>query len=143
MKKLVRNLKENYHPLYFLASLGAGGMGVSFFMYLMFLIPHPDFAMPTFEHIVPYITGERILVSILVVLVLAAIVFFLFTHFRLLFWNLREFHLFKQTTAYKNLRNSNAEVTLMAIPLTLAMSVNGLFISGMGFGPNVRSIMEY
>lgn len=31
----------DYRPLYFLASLGAGGMAVSFFMYLMFLVPHP------------------------------------------------------------------------------------------------------
>ena len=30
-----------YSPLYFLASLGAGGLAVTFFMYLMFWVPHP------------------------------------------------------------------------------------------------------
>lgn len=32
----------HYHPLYFLASLGAGGMAVTFFLYFMFLVDHPD-----------------------------------------------------------------------------------------------------
>ena len=30
-----------YSPLYFLAALGAGGLMVTFFMYLMFWVPHP------------------------------------------------------------------------------------------------------
>lgn len=140
---MVKNLKEKYNPLYFLAALGSGGMGVSFFMYLMFLIPHPDFAMPTFEHIYPYVTGDNLFVSILIVLALLAIVFFLFTHFRLLVWNIREFHLYRRTEAYQQLKTSNAEVTLMAIPLTLSMSINGLFIIGMVFVPNLRSVIEY
>ena len=32
---------DTWSPLYFLASVGAGGIAVSFFMYLMFWIPHP------------------------------------------------------------------------------------------------------
>ena len=32
---------QSYSPLYFLASLGAGGLAVTFFMYLMFWVPHP------------------------------------------------------------------------------------------------------
>lgn len=140
---MVKNLKEKYSPLYFLASLGAGGMGVSFFMYLMFLIPHPDFGMPTFEHIFPYIVGDNLFVSALVVLVLLTIVYFLVKHFRLLVWNIKEFNKFKKTDAYSQLRKSNAEVTLMAIPLTLSMSINGMFIIGMVFVPNLRSVIEY
>lgn len=140
---MVKNLKEKYSPLYFLASLGAGGMGVSFFMYLMFLIPHPDFGMPTFEHIVPYIMGDNLLISALVILVLLTIVYFLMKHFRLLIWNIKEFNQFKKTEAFTQLKNSNAEVTLMAVPLTLSMSINGLFIIGMVFVPNLRSVIEY
>lgn len=141
--KLVKDLNEKYSPLYFLASLGAGGMGVSFFMYLMFLIPHPDFGMPTFEHIYPYIVGDNLFVAGLVILALLIIVYFIFKHFRLLFWNISEFNKFKKTDAYVQLRNSNAEVTLMAIPLTLGMSINGLFVLGMVFVPNLRSVIEY
>ncbi|MFJ7730615.1 TsoY family (seleno)protein [Lysinibacillus sp. NPDC097231] len=140
---MIKNLKDKYSPLYFLASLGAGGMGVSFFMYLMFLIPHPDFGMPTFEHIYPYIVGDNLFVAGLVILVLLIIVYFIFKHFRLLLWNISEFYKFKETNSYVQLRNSNAEVTLMAIPLTLGMSINGLFILGIVFVPNLRSVIEY
>lgn len=140
---MIKNLNEKYNPLYFLASLGAGGMGVSFFMYLMFLIPHPDFGMPTFEHVFPYLIGDNIIVSVLIALVLLTIVYFIVKHFRLLYWNLKEFNQFRKTDAYNNLKKSNAEVTLMAIPLTLSMSINGLFIIGMLFVPNLRSVIEY
>ena len=40
---------QNYSPLYFLASLGAGGLTVTFFMYLMFWVPHPGRPVPVFE----------------------------------------------------------------------------------------------
>ena len=45
------NLIEKYSPTYFLSSLGAGGLSVSFFMYLMFLVPHPNTPMATFDFI--------------------------------------------------------------------------------------------
>ena len=57
------------------------------------------------------------LVSSLIALDLAVIVFFAYLHFRLLAWNLREYALFKKTEAYPKLMSSNAEITLMAIPL--------------------------
>lgn len=138
-----KNLKETYRPLYFLASLGAGGIGVSFFMYLMFLVPHPDFGMPTFEHIFPLITGENLLISLLIGAVLLVIVFFLSLHYRLLIWNIREFKQFKKTESFTQLKNSNVQSTMMAIPLTLAMSINGLFILGIVFVPNLRNVIEY
>nr|WP_017754327.1 hypothetical protein [Calidifontibacillus oryziterrae] len=140
---MVKNLKEKYSPLYFLASLGAGGMGVSFFMYFMFLIPHPDFGMPTFNHIYPYLTGDNKVVAGLIVFVTLAILFFVFKHFQLLIWNLKEYSQFKKTSAYQQLRSSNAEVTLMAIPLTLGMTINGMFILGVLFVPNLLSFIEY
>ena len=46
-------LKKDYSPLYFLSSLGAGGLGVSFFMYLTFLIPHKGAPMATFDFVYP------------------------------------------------------------------------------------------
>lgn len=42
---------DHYVPTYFLASLGAGGLSVTFFMYLMFWVPHPGRPVPVFEDI--------------------------------------------------------------------------------------------
>ena len=50
---LKSNLKEEYSPLYFLASLGSGGLGVSVFMYFMFMIEHPTTPMTTLYNIYP------------------------------------------------------------------------------------------
>ena len=44
-------LREKFSPTCFLSALGAGGLSVSFFMYLMFLVPHPTTPMATFEYI--------------------------------------------------------------------------------------------
>ncbi len=46
-------LRENYTPIYFLSALGAGGLAVSFFIYLMFLVPHPNVPMATFDFVYP------------------------------------------------------------------------------------------
>lgn len=144
---LVKNLKENYNPLYFLAALGPGGMAVSFFMYFMFMVPHPGLPMPTADQIFPIIggiaTGENTLAAILAIFVYIAIVYFVVMHIRLLIWNIREYNLYKQTSAYQKLLSSNAEVTLMAIPLTVAMTVNSLFIVGAIFVPGLFGVIEY
>ena len=44
---LKKHLGEKYTPLYLLASLGAGGMAVAFYLHLMFLTPHPKPPVPT------------------------------------------------------------------------------------------------
>jgi hypothetical protein len=44
-------LADNYSPLYFLASLGVGGLTVTFFMYLMLWVPHKGRPIPIFEGI--------------------------------------------------------------------------------------------
>jgi hypothetical protein len=137
------NLGEKYSPLYFLAALGPGGLSVSFFIYLLFLTPHPDVPMATFNHLWPLLTGGDLLVSSLIALDLAVIAFFAFLHFRLLAWNIREYALFKKTEAFRSLMQSNAEISLMAIPLTLAMSINVMFVLGAVFVPNLWSIVEW
>src|SRR5512146_1438556 len=90
---LRRDLGEQYSPLYFLASLVKGGRAVAFFIWLNFLVPHPK----------------------------NPIVFFGVRHLRLLLWNIREYAAFRKTSAYARLRQSNAEVTLMGLPLALTM----------------------
>ncbi|MFW5990499.1 MAG: TsoY family (seleno)protein [Campylobacterales bacterium] len=140
--KMINNLGEKYSPFYYLASLGAGGMSVSFFIYLMFMIPHPDTPLVTFNHIFPYIT-EMNFISLLIVIDILVIIYFAFLHFRILLWNIKEYKAFKQTEAFMALKTSNAEVSLMAIPLTYAMTINVLFVLGAVFVPGLWSVVEY
>lgn len=72
-------LREKFNPMCFLASLGSGGLSVSFFMYLMFLVPHKDTPMATFNHIFPeLIKGTWLSITILIAL-LGIILFAFFT----------------------------------------------------------------
>ncbi|WP_406712622.1 hypothetical protein QEV12_06755 [Trueperella pyogenes] len=140
---MIRDLHERYSPLYFLAALGFGGMSVLFFMNLMHLTPHPDSVMPTFDSIcAAWATGNTGYRAAIIAGYAGFIPFFL-AHLYLLVWNLREFFAWRRTDAYTAVRNSNAEVTLMAVPLTLGMTVNGLFIAGMIFVPGLWNVIEY
>ncbi|HSH25767.1 MAG TPA: hypothetical protein VLA13_09565 [Massilibacterium sp.] len=140
---MIKNLKEKYNPQFFLAALGSGGLGVSFFMYFMFMIPHPDTPMATFNDIVPYLTGDNKGIAVLVALAYLFVIYFAYRHFKLLIWNVREFKLFKQTEAYEKLKRSNGAVSSMAIPLTFAMSINMLFVLGAIFVPNLWNVIEW
>ncbi|MGC9456166.1 MAG: TsoY family (seleno)protein [Halothiobacillaceae bacterium] len=140
---LRRSLGESYNPLYFLAALGAGGLSVSFFVYLMFMVPHPDTPMVTFNHLWPILTGDRLLPAGLVAGAIVGMLVFGYFHLRLLWWNLSEYRQFRRTAAFETLRRSNAEISLMAIPLTLAMTINVLFALGAALVPNLWQIVEY
>lgn len=130
--------------VFFLAALGVGGLVPSFFMYPMFMIKHPETPMMTFEALLPVLKGAHGMpASVLLTIVLTVIVFFSLLHFRLLFWSIREYREYRKNEAYEMLRNSNAEVQLMAIPLTLAMSVNVSFILGALFMPGPWGVVEY
>jgi len=137
----VTDLKEKYSPMYFLAALGAGGLAVSFFMYLNFLVPHKGVPMITADILFPKIAQGN-LISFLIVLTFAGIVFFAFKHIELLIWNIKEYNKFKQTEAFAKLKTSNAEVSLMAIPLTYSMAINVMFVLGATFVPGLWSIIE-
>ncbi|WP_432558097.1 TsoY family (seleno)protein [Granulicoccus sp. GXG6511] len=134
---------REYRPLYFLAALGAGGLSVSFFMYLMFLIPHPTSPMPTFSDVVNVYRVEGIGLQVMTTLALIGIVFFAIKHVLVLLANLRAFNRLRREPAYRALRSSNGEVTLMAVPLTLAMTVNVLFILGALGIPGLWSKVEW
>lgn len=136
-------LGARYSPLYFLASLGAGGLTVTFFMYLMFWVPHPGQPVPVFETIQAAFSSGSIGLKAAIIVAWLGIAAFAFIHYRLLIWNLAEFSSFRKTAAYQDLKAGNNEVQLMAIPLTLAMSVNGGFILGLVFVPGLWSIVEY
>ncbi len=137
----MKSIKE-FNPTYFLASLGAGGLSVSFFMYLMFLVPHKGTPMATFNHIYPVLLQGTWL-SFLSAFSLVFIIFFAIMHFKLLIWNTKQYKQYKQTDEFKTLFNSNARVSLMAIPLTFTMSINVCFVLGAVFIPNLWSVIEY
>lgn len=135
-------LREKYLPTCFLSSLGAGGLSVSFFMYLMFLVPHPNTPMATYDYIMPALLKADWL-SFVISFSLVFIIAFAFLHFKLLIWNTKQFNLYKKTEAYKSLINSNAQISLMTLPLTFAMTINVCFVLGAVFIPGLWGVVEY
>ncbi len=141
---LRHGLKEAYSPTLFLAALGNGGLTVSFFIYLLFLVPRPETApIPTFDTLWPVLTGPDPIMAGLVAVAVTGILIFAARFFRLLVWNLVEYQGFKGTQAWTRLKTGNAEVSLMAIPLTLAMAINVGFVLGAVFVPGLWSVVEY
>jgi hypothetical protein len=134
---------DSWSPLYFLASLGAGGLAVTFFMYLMFWVPHPGQPVPIFEDLARAISTGSAAQQTLIGLSMAAIAAFGFLNIRYLLWNLRAYRAFRATEAYTKLRTSNGESALLAMPLALAMSVNVGFILGLVFVPGLWGVVEY
>lgn len=135
-------LRENFSPMYFLAALGAGGLSVSFFMYLMFLVPHLGVPLPTFDFVYSALMSGSWL-SFVTVFCSIMIIVFAVLHFKLLIWSTKQYSLYKKSEAFKKLVNSNAEVTLMALPLTFAMTINVCFVLGAVFVPGLWSVVEY
>lgn len=140
---LRKNLGESYSPLYFLASLGNGGMTVAMFIYLNFMIAHPNTGMVTFNDLQPRLLGDNPITAGAILLAMVSMLYFSYRHFWLLAWNLREYSRFRRTAAYTRLVQGNGNVTLMAIPLNLGMAVNVLFVMGAIFVPNLWGVVEY
>jgi len=141
--KIIKNLSEKYSPLYFLSSLGFGGLSVTFFMYLVFMTEHKEYPIPTFETLSVSLSSANILTNIMTVVALIGIAISSYAHLKLLFWNIKEYRLFKQTDNYNTLKKSDSEVQLMAIPLTFGMTINVAFILGAVFVPKLWSVVEY
>ena len=135
-------LREKFSPMCFLSALGAGGLSVSFFMYLMFLVPHPNSPMATYDFVMPaLLKGDWL--SFVVAFSLVFIIAFAFLHFKLLIWNTKQYNLYKKTKFFEELVSSNTHITLMTIPLTFAMTINVCFILGAVFIPGLWGIVEY
>lgn len=132
-----------FRPLYFLSSLGMGGLSVSFFMYLMFLVPHPDSPIPTFSDLAAQYAKGDLVANVLMSAALVAIAYFGFRHFQLLATNLAELRRFQRSADFAGFKASNAEVQMMAVPLTLGMSLNVALIIGALAVPGLWSIKEY
>ncbi len=95
-------LREKFNPMCFLSSLGAGGLSVSFFMYLMFLVPHKDTPMPTFNHVFPELMKGTWL-SFVIAFAIVFIIAFAFFHFKLLIWNTNSLMYIKKARLIKSL----------------------------------------
>lgn len=134
---------ERYSPLYFLSSLGAGGLSISFFMYLMWMTPRPGQPIPSFNSLVAAFQDGGLALQAMIAVSLIGILYFAATHVRLLVWNLRQAAEWRKTEAYAAFRKGNAESQLMVVPLTFAMSVNVAFIVGAVFVPGLWEIAEY
>jgi hypothetical protein len=134
---------DTWSPLYFLASLGAGGLAVTFFMYLMFWVPHPGQPVPVFEDILAAFTAGGLPIRLAIVTAVTGIAGFAFLNVKLLIWNLRRLAEYRRTEAYARLVTSNGETQLLAMPLALAMTVNAGFILGLVFVPGLWSVVEY
>ncbi|MBO9476413.1 hypothetical protein J7382_02595 [Shimia sp. R11_0] len=132
-----------YSPLYFLATLGAGGLMVTFFMFMMFWVPHPNQPVPIFEDIMAAFGDGPLALKVAIVVAMLGIAGFALLLIKSLIWNLRSLSAFRLSEAYDALRRSNAETQLMAIPLALAMVVNGGFILGLVFVPGLWTVVEF
>lgn len=138
-----RKPSDTYSPLYFLASVGAGGLTVTFFMWLMFWIPHPGKTVPVFEDIMAAFAQGNPLTQGMLVIAMAGIAFFAFQNIKLLVWNLQRYSAWRKTDAFQTFSKTNAQSQVLALPLALAMAVNGGFILGLVFVPGLWSIVEY
>lgn len=138
-----RRPADSYSPLYFLASLGAGGLAVTFFMWLMHWTPHPGKTVPVFEDIMATFAGGSLLIQGMIVVAMIGIAVFAFLNLKLLVWNLRQFAQWSKTDGFTAFSKTNAQSQVMAMPLALAMSVNVMFVLGMVFVPGLWSVVEY
>lgn len=132
-----------WSPLHFLAALGAGGMAVSFFMFLMFWVPHPNQPIPVFEDWIAVLQTGSLASQAVVLVALVGIAFFIFKHVQLLAWNFAQYKQFKADGGLESLEGSNAHTQLLAMPLAVAMTINGGFIVGAVFVPKLWTIVEY
>jgi hypothetical protein len=134
-----------YHPSYWLAALGAGGLSISFYMYLMWMVPHKDYPMPTWEHLQAawQNTDSPVPMTIILLVGSLGVLAMALLHFLLLGWNIREFRAASSQESLVTLRQSPSELQLMTVPLTLAMTVNVCFALGALFVPRLWSVVEY
>ncbi|WP_372966552.1 TsoY family (seleno)protein [Marinobacter sp.] len=141
--RLPKTSEPDWVPTYFLAALGAGGLVVTFFMWLMHWLPHPNAPVPLFEDALAALTGDSLFLKMAVVGAWSGVAIFAVLHFQLLIWNVKQYALFRKSNAYKELRSSNSETQLLAGPLTVAMSINVAFMLAMTFVPGLWGVVEW
>ena len=118
-------------------------MVVTFFMYLLFWVPHPGQPIPVYTdwllHIQKAGTGKQGMI----LLGLIGIIVFGWFHFRWLFVNFIQYRIFKANGGVEKITGTNAHTQLMAMPLTYAMSINICFIIAAIFIPGLWGVIEW
>jgi hypothetical protein len=142
MPDAARPQANPYTPQYFLAALGAGGLAVSFFMYLLWMTPHVGASIPHFASLTADFAEAGTALRVLIGVAIAGIAVFAIWHVRLLLWNLSRYAAWQRTPAFARFREGNMESQLMALPLALAMSVNVAFVVGAVFVPGLWGVRE-
>jgi hypothetical protein len=135
--------RHNWSPTFFLSALGAGGMAISFFMYLLFWTPHPKTPIPIYETVLEAFNLGRGSARIMITIAILGITIFSILHFALLLWNLLKYFKWKSEGNINSLKGTNAHTQLLNIPLTLAMTVNVGFVVGAVFVPQLWTMVEY
>ncbi len=131
-----------FELLHILGALGAGGMTASFFFVINYMTQHPGDAFISFNVLMQNYIGKTDALSLIIQVYIVAAVASATLHFILLKRWFERFFIYKKTPAYQELVNSNREVQLMAIPLTLSMTMNVFFILGALFIPGLFSTIE-
>lgn len=129
-----------YHPALLLASLGAGGLSVSFYLYLLFLTPHPAQPVPTIDTLLAMESGLPLSNWWGLPWTLALV--FAVLHFALLFWNIPRYRIYKAEHAVQ-LSIGDSAFIRFAWPLLLAMSMNAGFVVALLTIPGLWSVIEY
>lgn len=128
---------KKFEILHILAALGAAGMTASFFFAINYMTVHPGKVFVDFDTLIANHIGQIDLLSLFIQLYILGAVASASLHFVLLIRWFKGFNLFRKTQEYQALLNSNREVQLMAIPLTLTMTMNVFFILGSLFIPGL------
>ena len=134
---------DSWSPMYFLASVGAGGLVVTFFMWFFMWVPHKGQPVPVFEDIMAAFATGGLLQQTMIVIAALGVAGFAVLNLKSLVWNLGQLAQFKRSEAYGKLLGSNAETQLTALPLAIAMSINVGFVLGMVFVPGLWGIVEF
>ena len=132
---------STFVPLHGLATLGAGGLTVSLFMWLLFLTPHVGVPVPIFETLQDFAASNDIAWTVVKLLQVGILVFAL-VHLGLVVWMLRGLSRFKASPQFTAFWQSHMGLQLMVRPLVLAMMVNVLFILGLVFVPGLWELRE-
>ena len=128
---------KKFEILHILAALGAAGMTASFFFAINYMTVHPGKVFVDFNTLLANHFGQTDTLSLFIQTYLAGAVFAATLHFVLLIRWFKGFNIYRKTVEYQALLNSNREVQLMAIPLTLTMTMNVFFILGSLFIPGL------
>lgn len=127
-----------FSPLHGLASLGAGGLSISFFIWLMFLTPHPDSPVPTYESL---LLAKSLGSAGWITLVTTLVAVMSVAHYGLLIWWLMQGRQTPDASRAAQ-HEGQSHIFKMILPLVLAMSVNVSFVLGVVFVPHLWKSKE-